>query len=172
MVALLAGCSVGEPEPDSLTTGGDDRRDCSASSAVVPDALRRLTMTQYTNSVRDIVRLALGDGPDAESVIARAALEDLPLGRREPLPQDIHGSYRRLDQSLDQVHIDSTFRVAAAVASAPTGPERLGRVVGNWAADSDIQATACCPSLSTTRTLPHATFRSRAVHCLFCVTHL
>lgn len=132
----VAGCGADGPASSS-----------SAVCTAAPDSLRRLTMTQYTNTVRDLVRWALGDGPDADSVIARAALDALPSDRREPLPQDIHGGYRRLDQSLEQIHVDESFRVAGAIAAELTEPQRLERVVGACAVDDDVHNDRECFTL-------------------------
>lgn len=136
-VTWVAGCGAAVPE-------ANDSAVCAAAITAPPDGLRRLTMTQYANTMRDLVRWALGEGPDAESVIAQAALDALPSDRREPLPQDPHGSYRRLDQSLEQVHVDESFRVAAAIAAGLTEPQRLERVVGACAVDDDPHNERAC----------------------------
>jgi hypothetical protein len=133
---LIAGCAANVAETASI---GD-----RAVSVAPADSLRRLSMTQYANSVRDLVRSVLGDGPDADSVLAQATLDLIPADRREPLPQDLHGSYRRLDQSLEQIHVDATYRVAGAIAAALTQPERLERVVGACALDDDADNDRAC----------------------------
>ena len=56
--------------------------------------------------------------------------------RREAVPQDLHGSYRRLDQSLQQIHVDATYDVAVALGAALTTSARLGTVVGACATDT------------------------------------
>ena len=56
-----------------------------------------------------------------------ASLAELPDDRREAVPQDLHGSYRRLDQSLQQIHVEATYDVAVALGAALTTPARLGR---------------------------------------------
>lgn len=133
ILALIAGCGASVPETASLS-----------EHELPADRLRRLTMTQYANSLRDLVRMALGDGSEADSVIAQAALAALPTDRREPVPQDPHGSYRRLDQSLEQIHVDESYRVAGALAAALTEPERLGNVVGTCAVDDDPDNDGAC----------------------------
>ncbi len=101
-------------------------------------------MTQYRNTVRDLVHWVLPDAAVAEAVIAGARLEDLPQDRREPVPEDVHGSYRRLDQSLEQQHVDGFYRVGSAVAAALAEPARLGTVVGSCAVDGDPENDEAC----------------------------
>ena len=62
----------------------------------------------------------------------------MPQDRREPVLEDIHGSYRRLDQALEQVHVDEAHRVATTLASALTQPSRLAAIAGVCAIDSDV----------------------------------
>lgn len=81
-VTWVASCVARVPE-------SSDSAACTAALTASPDRLRRLTMTQYANSMRDLVRWVLGDGPDAATVIGLAALDALPSDRREPLPQDL-----------------------------------------------------------------------------------
>jgi hypothetical protein len=109
-----------------------------------PEAsLRRLTMTQYRNTVRDLVAWVTSDDPDA-LLSASEALDALPEDRREPVPQDLHGSYRRLDQTLQQVHVDSLYQAALAVSTALTAGETLESVAGSCATDADADNDAAC----------------------------
>lgn len=143
LFALHAGCA-GAPSP--AAEGGRPAAAFACDSAAVPEParLQRLTMTQYRNTLRDLVRFLLDDEAESSAVIAQAALDDLPEDRREPVPQDIHGSYRRLDQSLEQIHVDGAYRVGTALASALTEPARFGRVAGACVADADPANDAQC----------------------------
>src|SRR6185369_6409924 len=100
--------------------------------------LRRLTMTQYQNTLADLVTWAVGDAATGKTVMTElaGALGELPDDRREPVPQDLHGSYRRLDQTLQQVHVESTYDVAVAAGAALTTSARIGKVVGSCATDT------------------------------------
>ena len=71
-------------------------------------------------------------------------LDALPDDRREAVPQDLHGSYRRLDQSLQQIHVDATYDVAVALGAALTTSARLGTVVGACATDTNTSNDATC----------------------------
>ena len=117
---------------------------CDSATAEHSRGLRRLTMTQYRNTVRDLVHWALPDSADADAVVELARLDELPADRREPMPEDPHGSYRRLDQTLEQLHVDGAFRVATSLATALTEQSRLAAVVGACAADADAANDAQC----------------------------
>jgi len=103
-------------------------------------------MTQYQNTLADLVSWALADATLARTVLNELAtpLGSLPEDRREPVPQDLHGSYRRLDQSLQQIHVDATYDVAIAAGAALTTAARLSKVVGSCASDTDKSNDAAC----------------------------
>jgi len=148
-LGLFAACEsdqapVPAPAIDEPAQQKAARFSCDRLTLPIPERLRRLTMMQYRNTVRDLVHWALPDAADAERVIALAGLDALPRDRREPVPQDVHGSYRRLDQTLEQAHVDGVFRVGEALGSALTEPDRLTAVVGACAADGDAANDADC----------------------------
>jgi hypothetical protein len=154
-LALFSACgTLSEPDrgsadsPDAGAGATSARKpasfECDADSTPKPEKLRRLTMTQYRNTVRDLVHWALPDAAAAEAVVAGARLQDLPEDRREPVPEDVHGSYRRLDQSLEQQHVDGFYRVGGSVAAALAEPGRLGVVAGDCAVDADPANDEAC----------------------------
>jgi hypothetical protein len=103
-------------------------------------------MSQYRNTLADFVAFASGSATEAAAVLAelQGPLERLPTDRREPTSEDLHGSYRRLDQSLQQLHVDSFYDLGVAAAAALTTPARLARVVGACASDQDASNDASC----------------------------
>ncbi len=121
---------------------------CDASAKAPVAGLRRLTMSQYRNTVVDFVAAALGDPDLTAAALSEVAapLERLPSDRREPTSEDLHGSYRRLDQSLQQLHVDAYYDVGVALGAALTRPDRLGQVVGPCAVDQDANNDADCLS--------------------------
>lgn len=145
---LLIGCSA-QAEPS-----GTERADeppasevtfaCDEAAHAEPQGLRRLTMTQYKNTVRDLTRWALGDPRQADVIVTLAGLDAVPVDRREPTADDPHGGYRRLDQALEQAHVDETFRVAAALGRALSTPERLSKLAGPCAIDDDAGNDEAC----------------------------
>jgi hypothetical protein len=137
----------------SNASGGSSSADvsvfaCDAAAKAPVAGLRRLTMHQYRNTLVDFTSFAVGNASDATSVLSElsATLDNLPADRREPTSEDLHGSYRRLDQSLQQLHVDAFYDVGLATAAALTRPERLAQVVGPCAVDQDATNDAACLS--------------------------
>ena len=126
---------------------------CDASAKPPPASLRRLTMSQYRNSIADFVAFATGSATEAATVLGEleAPLRRLPGDRREPTSEDLHGSYRRLDQALQQLHVDGYYDVAVATGAALTSPTRLGSVIGECATDNDASNDAACLSEAVAR---------------------
>lgn len=119
---------------------------CDAGARPPAAALRRLTMSQYRNTITDFVAFATGSPTEAADVLQELAgpLARLPDDRREPTSEDLHGSYRRLDQSLQQLHVDAYYDVGVAAGKALTQPARLAGVIGECATDADRENDAAC----------------------------
>lgn len=120
---------------------------CDPKAPQSAAALRRLTMTQYENSMRELVSWAVnGDDTLRTTIMGEldASLAALPDDRREPMPDDLRGSYRRLDQSLQQNHVDSIYALAVATGAALTARGRLEVSVGACATDADAQNDTQC----------------------------
>lgn len=116
---------------------------CDPQAAPPETPLRRLTTAQYANTVRDLVN-AVTDRNAAALDAVNTALEALPDDRREPVPEDLHGSYRRLDQTIQQAHVDSIYAVGLAAGEALTQGALLERVAGECATDRDAGNDAAC----------------------------
>jgi len=116
---------------------------CNSAAKAPAESLRRLTMTQYRNTVRDLVSWATNNNAEAKTAL-EGVLEALPSDRREATPQDLHGSYRRLDQTLQQVHVDTLYDVGVRVGALLTQTARLQRVAGACATDDDSDNDADC----------------------------
>ena len=103
-------------------------------------------MAQYRNTVTDLAAWAAGSASMGQTIATEIAspLNALPEDRREAVPQDLHGSYRRLDQSLQQIHVEATYDVAVALGAALTTTARLGTVVGSCATDTNTSNDASC----------------------------
>jgi hypothetical protein len=150
--ALGSGGSVSGGGPSPVAGNGPNASGGAPSFACDPGArppaaaLRRLTMSQYRNTLADFVAFTVGDASEAAAVLAElsGALGRLPQDRREPTSEDLHGSYRRLDQSLQQLHVDSFYDLGVAAGAALTTPGRLGNVVGTCATDQDASNDAAC----------------------------
>jgi len=169
LVCLAAGCSsdpkTGSASPGnggSTGSGGNGEQSggngssngalpsfaCDATARPPAATLRRLTMSQYKNTLADFVAFATGSPSETATVLAELAspLGRVPQDRREPTSEDLHGSYRRLDQSLQQLHVDSFYDLGVATAAALTTPARLATVVGACATDQDAGNDPACLS--------------------------
>ena len=126
--------------------GGQVAFACDPSAKPPEGILRRLTMTQYKNTLADLVTWATGGVSTGSVVMGELAtsVAALPDDHREPVPRDLHGSFRRLDQSLQQIHVDATYDVAVAAGAALTTSARLGTVVGVCASDGVAANDATC----------------------------
>ncbi len=144
--AAVRGAGGGNGGSSGATSGETLSFSCDSAAKPQPASLRRLTMSQYRNTVADFVAFATGSATEAAAVLAELAgpLERLPSDRREPTSEDLHGSYRRLDQALQQLHVDSYYDVGVAAGAALTSAARLGAVVGSCATDADAGNDGAC----------------------------
>jgi hypothetical protein len=119
---------------------------CNASAVGPAQAWRKLSGTQYRNTLRDLMAFALRDAGAAATVMNALAptLGRLPEDERQKVPQDLHGSYRRLDQDVEQTHVDVAYEVALTVASNLTTTARMATVVGACATDTNTANDADC----------------------------
>jgi hypothetical protein len=119
---------------------------CTPGAAGPSPGWKKLTTAQYRNTLRDLLGFALKDRTAAAAVMnaIAGALARLPEDERPVTADDPHGSYRRLDQDLSQIHVDAAYDVALAVGAALTTRERLGAVVGACATDSDASNDDAC----------------------------
>jgi hypothetical protein len=110
---------------------------CNQNATAAVQPWRKLTATQYRNTLRDLLTFVLRDAAGATTVLngLTGSLGRLPPDERQILPQDLHGSYRRLDQATEQLYVDVTYDVAVAAAANLTSAARLGTVVGACATD-------------------------------------
>lgn len=167
VLCLAWGCSTGPSAPGSTpgsggssNVGGSSAQSgsgganptaapsftCDPNAKPAAATLRRLTMSQYKNTLADFVSFATGSASESAAVLSelQTALDRLPTDRREPTSEDLHGSYRRLDQSLQQLHVDSFYDLGVAAGAALTQAARLAAVVGSCATDADASNDAAC----------------------------
>jgi hypothetical protein len=147
--SVTGGAGAGTPAGSAGTSGTvtpPPTFACNPSARPPEATLRRLTMTQFKNTISDLVAWASGSAANGRTILTEIAtpFAALPADRREAVAQDLHGSYRRLDQSLQQAHVDATYDVAVAVGAALTTSARLGTVVGACATDSNTSNDAGC----------------------------
>lgn len=99
---------------------------CDQGAAPPVDRLKKLTSDQYGATLSDLLSFALGgDSAAAEQVVAEtSSLKQLPKDVPASVDQDLHGSFRRLDQTLQQglasARLNAVlFGVALPMAYAP-----------------------------------------------------
>lgn len=107
--------------------------ECDPSLLAQGPPLRRLSQKQYSNTIRDLVA-RLFEGTSSELTDAReleALLADVPEDERLKLPQELHGTYRRLDQRVQQPHVDAWYAAGIDVGKWLTASARFSDVVGD-----------------------------------------
>lgn len=111
--------------------------ECDPSLTSQSPGWRRLTRIQYENTLQDLLNVALGDSLEALDVYSSLApiISALPDDERPRVDEDLHGTYRRLDQGVAQSHVDNWYEVAARVAEQLTEGDRLTALVGDCATD-------------------------------------
>ena len=112
----------------------------------VPESLplRRLSHAQYENTIRDLVRFALPQDADVVLPDIEPLFDEVPDDLRVG-PDKHYAGFTRLDQAVQQEHIDATYAIAYAVGAALTAtPARLGAVAGACATDADAGNDDAC----------------------------
>lgn len=142
---------LGGSNGDSLADGGATDSsaptsfECNPALAMNSPAWLRLTHRQFERTLRDLLRSTLGD-EQGLAVFGRAMqqLAQLPTEQRFKVPQDLHGSYRRLSQDVDQGHVDGWYALALKVGQELTAPQNLATTVGSCATDVGAGTVAEC----------------------------
>lgn len=122
--AVIIGCvgSIGSGEsggtdptkqPESPISNNNQAFTCDEKA--VPDSipLRRLTAIQYKNSLRDL--LAELGAPSSVMTTVAPKLDKLPDDRKTAANGDTHGGFKRLDQVVNQEHVNVGYDVAVAI---------------------------------------------------------
>ena len=111
-------------------------------------AWRRLTNRQYQATLRDLLAWTLGSPTDGVALLGAVdpELRMVPVEERKISSEDLHGSFRRLNQDVSDAHVLAWYNVARAVGQQLSSPTYLGRVLGSCGVDSDGQNDAQCIS--------------------------
>ncbi len=150
---LLGGCTgtalLPQPGEEGPGPGSDplSKTQFQCTSQAQPDSvpLRRLSRTQYVNTVSDLIRRA--NPTDATAILAALApaLERVPADARVGAPGERRGGFSVMDQSLQQARADAAYELAVAVGRELTSsPARLGRLLGTCATDASTSNDAPC----------------------------
>ena len=133
--------------PNDDPREGPTQFTCDSSLAIPTPGMRRLTRRQYENSLRDLIASRLS--PEATLDILQQlqpTLALIPTDERAKLAQDPHGSYRRLDQSVQQAHVDYWYETGVLAGKLLSQSEHLGALIGECATDGDAGNDANCLS--------------------------
>ncbi|MDD9971579.1 MAG: DUF1592 domain-containing protein [Myxococcales bacterium] len=146
----------GVPGPPGRDGAGNARSVgfvCDPSESAERLRFRRLTTRQYRNTLRDTVAAALSnpttgwdlDTANALMTTIEPSLARLPQDQRFRAAEDLHGSYRRLDQAVDQAHVQAWYQIALAAANWLTeSRDRLEILAGTCAVDGDPGNDGSC----------------------------
>jgi Protein of unknown function (DUF1592)/Protein of unknown function (DUF1588)/Protein of unknown function (DUF1595)/Protein of unknown function (DUF1587)/Protein of unknown function (DUF1585) len=117
---------------------------CDVGQAPAEIPMRRLTRTQYANTVRDLlgVTFPASEKTQADAVwtALRPLLDAIPDDERKKADDDPHGSYRRLSQDVQQAHVVAYYNTAGAVGAALAAPARLPVLLGSCASGANTKA--------------------------------
>ncbi len=149
-LALSVGCtgSIGGDPPEGSPGPGTGTQTSAFScdpSLIAPEIpLRRLSRTQYRNSIRDLVARTAGD--ESETIFAE--LEDVIATMPDDLKKgpDVHYALlHRLDQAVYQETVEAAYEVGAAFGDAfASSDARLTKLAGACAIDADTGNDAAC----------------------------
>ncbi len=109
--------------------------------------LRKLIASQYKNTLRDVFTRALGgDAGEAMKVMSEIApaLAKYPAEERAKVAESLHGTYRQLDQDIQQAHVLSSYEIATQAAARLVEGGRLAKLAGSCATDSNTSNDAAC----------------------------
>lgn len=123
------------------------RFSCTPDAQAPELPLRRLSNTQYLNTVRDIVlRSGLTSTQAASALRAVAsAFSHYPDDRLVGAPADTHGGFSRLDQALQQNHVDATYEIAVGLgAELSSTAVRRRALLGACATNASTADDAQC----------------------------
>jgi hypothetical protein len=149
MVAGLAACTGDIGGADDGPDGPTEKSTptnfvCDPDAVPEASPLRRLSHVQYANTVRDLVRYALPGEAEAVIGVVGPLFDQVPDDARIG-PDKHYAGFSRLDQAVQQEHIDATYAVANAVgAELTSSPTRLTTVAGACATDADPSNDDTC----------------------------
>jgi hypothetical protein len=144
------GMAGGTPAPSlpPAVSATESTFTCDAQREVpVDQPLLRLTTAQYRNTVRELIARVLPDDAAAVKAVnasVASLLDRMPEDQRVVTAEDHSGTYRRLDQDIEQPHVDAAFEVARALGAELTRTGVLGKAVGACAVDTDTQNDDAC----------------------------
>ncbi|MBL8740194.1 MAG: DUF1595 domain-containing protein, partial [Myxococcales bacterium] len=124
--------------------GQTSQFECDPSRVAPELPLRRLSRTQYENTIRDLIASVAPNDVDAIYADVAAAVDDVPSDLRKG-PDDHYGALRRLDQAIYQGTVNAAYAVGVALgASLTEDPGHLELLAGTCATDADTANDDAC----------------------------
>lgn len=119
--------------------------DCTTAAAGPELPLRRLSHTEYRNTVTAFVRAALPSSADAALTAMSDVLTQVPDDSLVRPAGEAHGGFTRLDQSAQQATVEAAYGVSVALGQqATSSAQRLRELMGTCATDADTGNDAAC----------------------------
>ncbi|MFP2923924.1 DUF1592 domain-containing protein [Pyxidicoccus sp. 3LG] len=146
VAALLTACKgeIGAPTIDIEQPPGEP------PPPVVPEELplRRLSAVQLQNTVRDVLTRTLG-ATEAGAVLrdgsVASLLQSYPRDLQVPVPGESHGGFFRMDQGVQQGHIDVAYSLGLRVGELlGSNTPRRGLLLGPCATDASTANDETC----------------------------
>ena len=136
--AALAACSgvLGGDEPGAAPIDPTPATDAPATTLALP--LRRLSKAQYTNTIDDLLAIALPAEADAVKAQVALVLARMPDDALVTPHGEKRGGFHRLDQAVQQTHADIAYAVGNEIGKQLTSsPARLEAVFGHCITEAD-----------------------------------
>lgn len=153
LVVAFAACTgvISDPVGDRGPTSTATDFVCDPSAVPPSLPLPRLSRLQYRRSVEDLVRFAAPSQADAVLASVAPLLDGMPVD--VPVGTDkTYARYTRLDQTVQQEHVDASYALANAVGKAMSQPSaRLAEAAGACSTDADAANDQPCMSDFITR---------------------
>lgn len=145
----VAGDGDGDSEPlpsEDNPSESPSEFSCDSALANPSPGTRRLTRRQYENTLQDLLTFALGDAAAVGDIYDELSplIALLPDDERAIVPEDLHGSFRRLDQSVQQSHVDYWYEVGVLAGQILSREEHLSILLGPCGTDSDAENDEEC----------------------------
>ena len=143
---LFAAC-VGVLDGDGPQGGGPNGPGSpgAANTASVSLPLRRLSKVELSNTINELITIAIPAESDAVRTTITPVLARLPDDRLVSYNGEHRGGYHRLDQDLQQTHADIQYAIGDELGRQFTNSAaRITAVFGACASDADPANDAAC----------------------------
>lgn len=144
-VLVLSACQGVIGGGDGSGSGGPGGPGGPGATTQTEIPLRRLAASEYAATVTDLVTKVEPTDASAILAAASAALKAYPADLPTAAPNEKHGGYYRLDQLVQQEHVDSSYAVADVLGQEMTKtPARVTALAGACATDADPSNDDAC----------------------------